>query len=107
MGSLALLSASVALAFFGWGWFDAFVGFFDFLPFIGGDAQEDVMEESMGTNDADNLVESDVQGPEENGDGEDIQLDPEFDDELNALEQELDSLLLEGENELNALEGEL
>ena len=105
MGSLALLSASIALAFFGWGWFESFVGFFDFLPFVGGDAQEEVMEESMKMDDADDLVESDVQEPENNGG--DIQLDPEFDDELNALEQELDGLLLEGENELNALEGEL
>ena len=101
MGTFALLSASIAFAFFGWGWFSSFVGFFDFLPFIGDDAAEEVMEEK-----GSELIESDEQAPENNGSGT-ITVDPEFDDELNALEEELDVLLLEGENELDALEGEL
>lgn len=109
MGGLSLLAASIVLALLGFGWVNAIKeGVFDVWAFITGDKTEEVMEDKT-----EDLLEDDAergdtleQVDDSNVEGN-IQVDPEFDGELNFLESELDDLLQESESELNALEGEL
>lgn len=112
MGGLSLLAASLVVAALGFGWVNAIKdGVFDVWSAIKGiiHVQEnhddtDIMmdDDSMMKEDGDDAMMHDDAVPEE-----DIQVDPEYDRELNDLEQELDTLFNESEAELESLEGEL
>ncbi|MDX1440679.1 MAG: hypothetical protein R3284_12325 [Rubricoccaceae bacterium] len=111
MGSISLLAASLVVAALGFGWINALKeGVFDFLSFLPFfDRSEEVIEGS----DDDKMEELERDDAMKGGDGGvmkdngEIAVDPEFDDELNALDSELDALLEESESELDSLEGEL
>lgn len=114
MGGISLLAASVVVALLGFGWINAIKsGVFDVWAFITGQKTEEV-DEVMEDKDGDVMNEKDdSESMMEKDDADEldieatIEVDPEFDEELNDLEKELDALLNESDAELDALEEEI